>query len=291
MLDLNALKPNIYANPANMVPWRNVIAQCEYPQADRVRFAASFPIFDDYLITITSGNVGLDCEYVVPGGGSISDDRSVNFALADHWVVGRLGGTMQQLRELRSQRCLTWHEKEDTRTMVLVPRAIHGFVHHSGGIQVVINHGIGVKREDRYPMEPRDIRGEALYRVMDLDIWRRAREPQGYGAGQELTVSYICADPDAGPTPAQQARARELLTDWSALSEKAREQLRQYVDKEWSQEDWTARPKELIIYPEESWKRMTAGILWDFDLDREHGLGVRVLGDGTLEAGDGDIVL
>jgi len=216
--------------------------------------------------------------------------------MAAHWVVGQIGGRIGDFNNMRSHRCLTWHEKEDTTTMILVPEAIHGFVHHSGGIQVLTHHGIGAGREEPYQMEPKNVRGEELCRVMDLDLWRRAGKPWMSGADSagELTISYICEDPDAGPTPAQQAKANELLAGWTALAERAQKLLKQYMDEEWPSEEksgWTAQAKELIIHPEESWARMTAGILWDSSLEPEHGLGIRIRGDGSMEAGNGDIAL
>lgn len=163
----------------------------------------------------------------------------------------------------------------------------------SGGIEVVNRGGIGGGREDIPWSQQRILNGEELYRVRNLDLWRRVKKAGDYTAGDAITLSYVCLDPAAGPTPAQQAKAQELLSSWPALFGRAQELLAEYVQAEWLPDggDWQARATELIIYQEVLWEQMTAGILCDFSLDPEHGLGVRILGDGSMLTGPGDIAL
>ena len=296
LFDLDDLKPDIYVGGNNppQVPWRDVIRQCDYPNADHTWFHGSFPAFDEYLITVTRDDQELEARFVYPPGESLSGDRDTNFRTADNWVAARLGGYAVDVKRLRSDLCLTWHEKEDTRTIILVPRAIHGFVHHSGGIDVVNKGGIGSKKEDISRMEHRVMNGEELYRVEDLDLWRRAQNYQGYGAAPSLTVSYVCRDAEAGPTPAQQAKAAELLAGWAGILEQTRPLVVGYVQAEWPDQagsSWQSWETELIIYPQELWDRIAAGIFCGFTLDPEHGLGLTIRGDGAMAAGPGDIAL
>ncbi len=299
LFDLGATKWDIYDSNPLQIPhptrtWGEIIGDCYYPNADRVTFQNSFPDFDPYVVAVTdSTGQSLDGVYQTPAGETISGDRSTNFRAADRWVAEQIDCSVCQVQDLRSQERLTWHEKEDTRTIILVPRAIHGFVHHSGGIEEVNRGGIGGGREDIPWSQQRILNGEELYRVRNLDLWRRVKKAGDYTAGDAITLSYVCLDPAAGPTPAQQAKAQELLSSWPALFGRAQELLAEYVQAEWLPDggDWQARATELIIYQEVLWEQMTAGILCDFSLDPEHGLGVRILGDGSMLTGPGDIAL
>lgn len=301
IFDLAAMKWDIYApfvrgrlHPTR--PWGQIIRNCDFPNADRVVFRNSFPNFNPYIVNVIDNTGGRQRgEYHTPAGQTISGDRATNFRAADGWVARQLGCWNYQVQQLRSRKHLTWHEREDTTTIILVPQAIHGFVPHSGGIEVVNRGGIGSEREEAFPMEQRNINGEELVRVGDLDLWRRVKKTEGYtaGAGKEFTVSYVCDDPNAGPTPNQQAKAQELLNAWPELFGTAQKLLAEYVRQEWQPEggDWQAWATELIVYQEVLWEQMTAGILCGFSLDQEHGLGVRILGDGSMMVGPEDIAL
>ncbi len=293
MLDLDAPKPDIYSGemPPPRVAWRQIIGQCQYPGADHVTFSGSFPVFDDYIVKITHEDKELDGCYTYPGDETMTGHRPTNFSTADNWVARYFGCCAVDVAELRTNHRLTWHEKEDTKTILLVPRAIHGFVPHSGGIDVVNSGGITGQSEYPSGTERKTINGETLCRVGDLALWRRAAGPEkkGYPA-----VSYLCLDAAAGPTPAQQSKAAELMSNWDSIFGAAQEQIAAYVQQVWSAEElekgWDLSPKELILFPEHSWERvMTAGILCDSSLDLEHGLGVRLWGNGWMEAGPGDI--
>lgn len=86
-----------------------------------------------------------DAEVKIP---NMTDDRysrnpelgnfmQADMELAEKWNASKRTGRMdwqpRDVEEYRKQNKLTWHEKCDTRTMILVPRAIHEFFKHSGG--------------------------------------------------------------------------------------------------------------------------------------------------------------
>lgn len=73
----------------------------------------------------------------------MTDDRESNFASADKELAklwneeGREGKTdwrQKDIKEYRTKNLLTWHEKCDTETMVLVRREINLYFKHSGGV-------------------------------------------------------------------------------------------------------------------------------------------------------------
>lgn len=272
------------------VPWRDIIKKSEYPDADRVPFKDGFPVFDDYTVSVTSDKKEKEARFVFPTGKTLTTNRRKNFSEADKWVASEMDCDETDVQDLRRKKKLTWHEKESEKEMILVPRAIHGFVPHSGGVSAKKSGGAGSERGE-VPAQ-QEIGGESLYRVEDLNLWRRVKA-SGDNAGPELTVTYVCADPEAGPTPAQQEKEQKLLENWTNLSQTAQELLAQYVSEEWPEAAgaWSVQATELIIYPDELWGEILAGILWDFSLDPEHGLGICIFGDGSMEAGDGDIAL
>lgn len=292
VFDLDRKVTNIYADTQKppKVSWGDVIKKSEYPGADRVPFKDGFPVFDNYTVSVTCDKKEKEARFTLPSGKTITTNRRENFSEADQWVASEMGCDEMDVQELRSKKKLTWHEKESEKEMILVPRAIHGFVAHSGGVSAKKSGGAGSGRGE--VPEQREMGGEPLCRVGDLNLWRRVKASKDK-SGPELTVTYVCADPGAGPTPLQQAKEQELLEGWAELSQTALELLEQYVSEEWPEAagDWSAQAAELIIYPERLWDVTAAGILWDFSLDPEHGLGICIRGDGTMEAGDGDIAL
>lgn len=75
----------------------------------------------------------------------MSENRDSNFAqadqaLADKWNAENHGGrndwTAREIKEFRKANGLTWHERQDCKTMDLVDHNIHGYFTHSGGVSV-----------------------------------------------------------------------------------------------------------------------------------------------------------
>ena len=61
-----------------------------------------------------------------------NDDK--DFALADEVLAKRRGFTNQTAyEEYRKREKLTWHHKEGSNEMILVPRPLHANVPHVGG--------------------------------------------------------------------------------------------------------------------------------------------------------------
>ena len=64
-----------------------------------------------------------------------SSDRASNFALAEEKLIEKIGG--KKVLELLNSNLYTWHEVEDCKTLILVPRIIHGNITHTGGVSII----------------------------------------------------------------------------------------------------------------------------------------------------------
>jgi hypothetical protein len=63
----------------------------------------------------------------------MSTSRSRNFARADTALAAQLGVAPKEVRRLREEQKLTWHEVEDLKTMQLVPTRVNQ-LQHLGGV-------------------------------------------------------------------------------------------------------------------------------------------------------------
>ncbi len=99
---------------------------------DGIPYKDGFPVFDE----IAQAEVTID---------DFSTDRYKNFAqadkkLAEQWnQEGKDGKTdwkQSDIKVYREENKLTWHEKEDMKTMQLIPSEVHNNAPHTGGIAV-----------------------------------------------------------------------------------------------------------------------------------------------------------
>ncbi|WP_407887824.1 HNH endonuclease [Levilactobacillus sp. N40-8-2] len=67
----------------------------------------------------------------------MSMDRSDNFRQADQLLADKWGWTIQEVKEYREDNHLTWHERQDMKTIDLVPSAINGSLSHAGGVAFI----------------------------------------------------------------------------------------------------------------------------------------------------------
>jgi hypothetical protein len=66
----------------------------------------------------------------------ITPDRDKNFAEADKKLAESRRCSLDEIKQMRKDEKLTWHECEDMKTMQLVPRDVHGNTPHSGGVSI-----------------------------------------------------------------------------------------------------------------------------------------------------------
>lgn len=62
-----------------------------------------------------------------------TDDRAANFDSADEKLAEERGCEPEDIEKWRKENKYTWHEKEDCKTMELVPSEVHGNIPHEGG--------------------------------------------------------------------------------------------------------------------------------------------------------------
>lgn len=296
--DLNAQRWDFYNNRFDT--WGNVIAQSEYPRADRVDFRQYYPDFTCYIVSVTNTPLRLevDGDYVLPPRSMISPNRDWNFRQADGWVAQRVRATAGDISYLRQSRKLTWHEMETCNRMILVPRAIHEYVPHGGGIEVINRGPIGAGPIDSLIMEESVVDGKSAMRGMG--ICRITYSLAVRGTLREIPVDYYCDDDNGIPAQLQLERMRLLEQSWYQTEENAWNTLQRYVDEEWSELygkgcGKTAELSSIHIFQvNTATNTIDIGFLYqNFAGDPEHGLGVRILGGqgDAMVAGIGDIAL
>jgi len=67
----------------------------------------------------------------------MSTDRVENFRQADQQLADKRGWTIKEAKEYREVNHLTWHERQDMKTIDLVPSAINGSLAHAGGVSFI----------------------------------------------------------------------------------------------------------------------------------------------------------
>ena len=109
--------------------WKEILDE---NKTDGINFNDGEPDFSE----ISEGTVEID---------DYSINRNDNFTqadekLAEKWTEEGKGNkewTPQDIRNYRKENNLTWHERNDMKTMDLVPTEIHGNIPHQGGISVL----------------------------------------------------------------------------------------------------------------------------------------------------------
>lgn len=278
--------------------WGNIIQQSECPNADRVSFLQSYPDFAPYLIQVTSSSGNVDADYTFPAGLGLSPNRAWNFRQADGWVAQALGTVASDIVYLRWNRKLTWHELETCDRMILVPRVIHGYVPHGGGIEVLQRGPIGAEHAASPAMEKRMVDGRTA--LCGKGICQLTRSLLVRDSLRDVLFIFYCDDDSGEPTQTQLMRAQLLEQSWSQVEENAWNTLQDYVNREWAELygngcGGSAELAAIQIFPEDFATQMTdIGLLYEnFVGDPEHGLGVRILGnqDDFMVAGPGDVAL
>lgn len=66
-----------------------------------------------------------------------SEDRTDNFDKADIALAKKRGCSPEDIKRLRKENALTWHECKDMKTMQLVPSIVHNNIPHRGGISEI----------------------------------------------------------------------------------------------------------------------------------------------------------
>lgn len=89
----------------------------------KIEYKKGEPIFKD---------VAKDTEKI-----NMSEDRSDNFRQADQLLAEKRGWTIQEAKQYREDNHLTWHERQDMRTIDLIPSAINGSLAHQGGVAFI----------------------------------------------------------------------------------------------------------------------------------------------------------
>lgn len=97
--------------------WKEILPK----NVDGIKFNDGEPDFTP----ISESTVEINC---------FSESRDKNFRQADIQEAEKRGCSPQEVREWRKTNEYTWHEREDCKTMDLVPSIIHNNVPHSGGI-------------------------------------------------------------------------------------------------------------------------------------------------------------
>lgn len=289
--DLTAQRWDAATNGRNT--WGAMIARTLFPNETHTAFQGGFPNFRSVLITLTCpGEQDLDAVYTYPAGQQLSASRSQNMNAADWWVANHFHCTVGSVTSLRSANLYTWHEEEDLKHIILVPWEIHGNVHHSGGIDVIHSGGIGASGINFSGLESRRFEGVLLYRLNGTWLERRAMRAEG--TLREVQCTYICNDPDAGPTDGQLRAANSMTQQWEDTLRQAWPSIEAYaavMDPPGKGTDWQAAPEEMVIYPEDSSGHVEIGILYGFSLDKEHGAGVRLRDGKIVMVGSGDVAL
>lgn len=296
MFDLTSQRPDIYHG--GYTTWGNLLQQTPFPAADRVTFNRNYPDFSPYLIQITNNQHRLfvDADFAFPAGSRLTSDRLRNFRQADGWVAQAVRSTPGDIAYLRRDRKFTWHELETCDRMLLVPRAIHGNVPHSGGIEVLNNGGIGsvgAESAASPQLEERMIGGKKA--VCGGGICQIMHPFSGRGSSDDIELLFYCDDEAGNPTQAQVERMEILEQDWLDVEQAAWDSIQTYVNNEYGSGGESAKLVTIVVFPEDTtmWK-IDIGIYYDnFDGDPEHGLGVRILGDqdDSMIVGPGDVAL
>ena len=91
---------------------------------DGIPFKNGEPDFSEISKGTVEIDIFSDCRYGIGG----------NFDQADEKLALERNCSKQEIKEWREGNQYTWHERSDCRTMDLVPRDIHNWLPHSGGI-------------------------------------------------------------------------------------------------------------------------------------------------------------
>lgn len=297
MFDLTTQRRDIYNGGHDT--WRNVIRHSVYPNADRTDFGQNYPNFSPYLIRVTNNPIYVDADYTFPAGSGLTLNRIWNFRQADQWVAQGVNSTPGDIAYLRRDRKLTWHELENLTQMILVPRVIHGYVPHGGGIEVLRVGPIGAERAALPPMEERVLDGRRA--LCGKGICQITYTFPIRGTLRDVPVLFYCDDDSGEPTQPQLERAQLFEQVFPQANEAALEALEGYVFDEWPDLYYDGGYKDDLtlaavqIFPVDTTHGMIdIGFLYDnFAGDPEHGLGARVLGDqdDKIIVGPGDVAL
>ncbi|MDO4666959.1 MAG: HNH endonuclease [Streptococcus sp.] len=68
-----------------------------------------------------------------------TSNRYKNFTQADIEFANMRGVKPEDVRQFRKDNGYTWHEKNDMKSMDLLPNDVHGWIPHSGGISAIKN--------------------------------------------------------------------------------------------------------------------------------------------------------
>ncbi|PTM21293.1 hypothetical protein DA798_11000 [Lactobacillus sp. PFC-70] len=77
---------------------------------------------------------------------NMTENRSDNFKVADAKFADKQGMTISEAKDYRIKNNLTWHERQDMRTIDLVPTAVNGTLRHTGGVSFISRD---LKREEQ----------------------------------------------------------------------------------------------------------------------------------------------
>lgn len=114
------LNPDYIPQNSKMNPERKTYRDLD---VSKIEYKKGEPIFKD---------VARDTEKI-----NMTENRIENFRQADQLLAEKRGWTIQEAKQYREDNHLTWHERQDMRTIDLVPSAINGSLAHQGGVAYI----------------------------------------------------------------------------------------------------------------------------------------------------------
>lgn len=272
-LDMN----HVWSNEGGKT-WKEVIEKSRTPNITEVPFQNGFPVFTPVDFKDLNKNIKepTPAVYHFPQGDSMKKERYKNYQKADAYAAKILNKEPEDMEKFRNEHQLAWHEKEDMETMLLVSRAIHNHVPHSGGISAVSHGGPG--ETPPAVLEARNLFSYTVY--WNGLSWMIPSDEN------RIEVIFYCAD-QKGPSEKQLEYAESLKSSWSKIMAQVDQQMPAFMEDEYGQSEWEAGDCELLIYKSGT----EAGIFFTSSVEQEHGLGAYLCGDEVQQVGTGDIAL
>ena len=114
------IPPDKHGTNPNQLSWKDILEKYE---VDSIAFKDGEPDFSE----VSRGTVEIE---------DFSPERDYNFSQADEELAKQKGCSPEDIKDWRKENKYTWHERNDCKTMDLVPTEIHGNIPHSGGISI-----------------------------------------------------------------------------------------------------------------------------------------------------------